>query len=248
MRYLVLSDIHANLEAFEAVLEMARGKYDQAVCLGDVVGYGPDPNAVVDLVRQSVSVVIRGNHDKVCSGIIGTEDFNPVAKMAALWTRMTLTPEHAAFLRQLRSGPLVMAGFEMVHGSAEDEDQYLFGAAEAIPVLRNQQMQLALFGHTHHQGGFSLTQAGSFKTLAIRSRRKGRMMSVGLNDRIRYLVNPGSVGQPRDGDWLAAFALLDETKRRVDFYRAPYEVAFTQRKMASAELPEFLIQRLRAGR
>lgn|SRR5487761_170818 len=248
VRCLILSDIHANLEAFVAVLEMARGKYEQAVCLGDVVGYGPDPNAVIDLLQQTVSAVIRGNHDKACSGITDAEDFSPFAKTAALWTRMALTPEHIAFLRQLQPGPRVMAGFEMVHGSVEDEDQYLSDAAEVMPALRSQTVQLVLFGHTHHQGGFALNQAGVFNRIAFRSRRKGHVMSIDLKDRTRYLINPGSVGQPRDGDWRAAFAILDEAKRRIEFYRAPYEFAITQRKMALAGLPEFLIQRLRVGR
>jgi len=248
VRYLILSDIHANLEAFEAALEMARGEYDRAVCLGDVVGYGPDPNAVIGLLQQTVSSVIRGNHDKACGGITDAEDFSPFAKTAALWTRLYLSPEHTAFLRQLQRGPIAMDGFEMVHGSEEDEDQYLFDAAEVIPALRNQAVQLVLFGHTHHQGGFALNHAGVFKAIAVRSRRKGRVMSVDLKDRTRYLINPGSVGQPRDGDWRAAFAILDESKRRVDFYRAPYDLASTQRKMSQAGLPEFLIQRLRVGR
>lgn len=248
MRYLILTDIHANLEALEAALEMARGKYDQAVCLGDVVGYGPDPNAVINLLQQTVSVVIRGNHDKACSGTTDVEDFSPFAKFAVLWTRQQLTPEHIAFLRQLQPGPLTMPGFKMVHGSAEDEDRYLLDAAEVIPALRNQTVQLVLFGHTHHQGGFSLDHTDVFKVINVRSRRKGRVMSVDLKDRTRYLINPGSIGQPRDGDWRAAFAILGESKRQIEFYRAPYNVGITQRKMASAGLPDFLIQRLSVGR
>ncbi|MGH9377030.1 MAG: metallophosphoesterase family protein, partial [Terriglobia bacterium] len=243
-----LSDIHSNLEAFQAVLEMARGKYDQAACLGDVVGYGPDPNAVIGLLRQISCAVIRGNHDKACSGITTIEDLNPIAKLAILWTRQQLTPENLAYLRQLQAGPLAMAGFEMVHGSAEDEDQYLFGPAEAIPALRKQAAPLVLFGHTHHQGGFALSHRGLFKSIAARSHRKERVMTVDLRDGARYLINPGSTGQPRDRDWRAAFAILDESKRQIEFYRAPYELALTQKKMAQAGLPQFLIDRLSVGR
>ncbi len=248
MRYLVLSDIHANLEAFQAVLEMARGQYERAVCLGDIVGYGPDPNAVIDLLRQISSTNIRGNHDKACSGIATAEEFNALAQFAVLWTRQQLTPENLAYLRQLPSGPLVRDKFEMVHGSAADEDEYLFDAAEAVPALRKQSAQLVLFGHTHHQGGFALSRRGLFKTIAVRSRRKGRVMTLHLKDSTRYLINPGSVGQPRDRDWRAAFVILDDCKRQVEFYRSPYDLALTQKKMIRAELPQFLVDRLSVGR
>ncbi len=248
LRYLILSDIHSNLEALEKCLELAEGQYDEAVCLGDIVGYGPDPNAVIDRLRQVTRTVIRGNHDKACSGITEAEDFNPLARQATLWTRQTLTAEHLSFLRSLPPGPLTLDGFQIAHGSPVDEDQYIVGPETAIPALKSLTSQTAFFGHTHLQGGFMLTFKGGFRSIRCSGAEDGCVLAVTLEDGVRYLINPGSVGQPRDGDWRAAFAILDDTQRRVEYYRASYEVAQTQRKMYEAGLPEPLIIRLQLGR
>jgi predicted phosphodiesterase len=248
MRYLILSDLHSNLEALTTCFELAKGKYDEAVCLGDLVGYGPDPNPVTSLMRQTATAVIRGNHDKACSGITDAAEFNPFAQAAVAWTRQALTPDHLDYLRQLPAGPLVMPGFEMVHGSEEDEDRYIMDPAEAIPALAQQTVQLVAFGHTHYQGGFLLNSAGTLKRISLPWAADGCILSLPLEHGTRYLVNPGSVGQPRDGDWRAAFAILDEASRVVDYYRASYDVAKTQEKMTSAGLPETLIRRLEFGR
>lgn len=247
-RYLVLSDIHSNLEALEKCLEISAGKYDRAVCLGDVVGYGPDPNAVIERVREKTVAVIRGNHDRACSGLDSAEDFNPIAQLAVVWTRKELTPGNVRFLRDLPAGPLPMPGFEMVHGSAEDEDEYILSGAEALPALRCQAIQLVFFGHTHLQGVFSLNRAGAFRDLPAPQAEDGLVLSLPLEQGARYLVNPGSVGQPRDQDWRAAFSIFDGEERRVEFYRTPYDLAATQKKMAAAKLPELLIRRLESGR
>ncbi|HEV2418149.1 MAG TPA: metallophosphoesterase family protein [Terriglobia bacterium] len=253
MRYLVLSDLHAGLEAFESCLRAAEGKFDAAVCLGDVVGYGPDPNAVIDLLlRQKNSVVIRGNHDKACCGIASADDFNLWAKAATYWTRSVLREEHIAFLRELPPGPKVLPGFEMVHGSERDEDEYVMNAPAAMPILQEQQLQLVFFGHTHYQGGFFRDRTGASRRIGAGDMndagRDGRVLSVHLEDETRYLINPGSVGQPRDGDWRAAFAIYDDADRRIDFYRASYDLPKTQEKMAYAGLPEPLIRRLEIGK
>lgn len=248
MRYLILSDLHANLEALEECIKVANGKYDQSVCLGDIVGYGPDPNPVVALARGIASSIIRGNHDQACSGLTDAGDFNPLARAAVLWTRQSLSLENLEFLRQLPAGPRVMPGFEMVHGSAVDEDEYVTGAAESIPALRAQTVQLVFFGHTHLQGAFSLNRLGAFTRVATNSGREGCVRKVELEDGTRYLINPGSTGQPRDGDNRAAFAILDEDARQVEFYRTPYDIAGTQGKMRRAGLPEPLIRRLEFGR
>lgn len=252
MRYLVVSDLHAGLEAFEACLRAAEGKFDAAVCLGDVVGYGPDPNAVISLMREKTEAVIRGNHDRACCGLTDAEDFNPWARAATYWTRSVLIDEHTAFLRGLPSGPKVMPGFELVHGSEQDEDQYIMNSLDAGPVLQAQQVQLVFFGHTHYQGGFSLGGGGAVRRVSAAGMdaftREGRVLSVALDDGTRYLVNPGSVGQPRDGDWRAAFAIYDDVARQIDFYRVPYNLPETQEKMARAGLPNPLIMRLEAGR
>ncbi|MGH9325238.1 MAG: metallophosphoesterase family protein [Terriglobia bacterium] len=245
MRYLILSDIHSNLEALERSLELARGKYETVVCLGDIVGYGPDPRAAIDVVKQTAHALIRGNHDKACCGITDAEDFNPVARAAVLWTRKAITSEHCFFLRQLAAGPLSVADFEVVHGSEQDEDEYILGSAEAIPALKSQTAPLVFFGHTHCQGGFSLSDSGAFQPFQGYAGQDG---AVSLEPGRRYLINPGSVGQPRDHDWRAAFAIYDDQARHVEFYRTAYDLPTTQKKMQQAALPEPLIHRLEIGR
>jgi predicted phosphodiesterase len=248
LRYLVLSDTHANLEALEPCLELAQGKYDQAVCLGDLVGYGPDPNTVIARVRGLTQVIIRGNHDKACAGITDAHDFNHWARLATMWTRDVLTPENFAFLRELPAGPVMLETFGMVHGALVDEDEYILGPVEALPALRNLPTQVIFFGHTHVQGGFMLPPAGKYQSVRCSSGPHGRTAVLTLQDAGRYLINPGSVGQPRDGDPRAAFAIFDEKQREVEYYRIPYDIARTQEKMRKAELPEPLIRRLQVGR
>ncbi len=248
LRYLILSDTHANLEALEKSIEVAEGQYEKVVCLGDLVGYGPDPNAVIDRVRELTQVIIRGNHDKACSGVTDGSEFNPLAQMATRWTRNQLIPEHLEFLRALPSGPLEIDGFQIVHGSPADEDEYLFGPSQALPALRNLATQLVFFGHTHFQGGFMLTPKGRFQSIRCLSKAEGCTAILPLEDGARYLVNPGSVGQPRDSDWRAAFAILDEEQRQVEYFRTPYDLPKTQEKMEKAGLPERLIRRLEFGR
>lgn len=248
LRYLIFSDIHANLEAFRQCREMAQGKYDEALCLGDLVGYGPDPNGVVAGVREIATRIIRGNHDKACCGITDAEDFNALARQATLWTRGELTAENLAFLRTLPSGPVIMDSFQMVHGSPLDEDEYIFGPGQALPTLRGLSLQIVLFGHTHFQGGFMMSPKGRYQSIRCASKDDGLTATLALEDGGRYLINPGSVGQPRDGDWRAAFAILDEDERQVEYYRTPYELPVTQDKMRQAGLPDPLIRRLELGR
>jgi predicted phosphodiesterase len=248
LRYLILSDIHANLEAFEKCKALADGKYEQVLCLGDLVGYGPDPNAVIAGIRGIARTIIRGNHDKACSGITDAEDFNALAKQATLWTRSELTPENLAFLRTLPEGPVMMDGFQMVHGSPGDEDEYIFGPGQALPTLRGLVIQTVFFGHTHFQGGFMITPKGRFQSIHCSSKEEGLIASLPLEDGARYLINPGSVGQPRDSDWRAAFAILDDHEHQVEYYRTSYDLPATQAKMQKAGLPEPLIRRLELGR
>ncbi|HEY6292422.1 MAG TPA: metallophosphoesterase family protein [Terriglobia bacterium] len=247
MRYLIVSDIHSNLEAFTKCLEVARGRYQEVLCLGDLVGYGPDPNGVVDAVREIASVTIRGNHDKACCGITEAEDFNPLARLATLWTREQLTPPNLASLRNLPMGPVELEGFEFVHGSPRNEDEYLVDAQEALSAFGEAVSPVAFFGHTHLQGGFVMNGEGRLQTIHCSS-EDDCLGVLDLEEGARYLINPGSVGQPRDRDWRAAFAILDSDKRRVEFYRAQYDLATTQNKMRKAGLPEPLITRLEFGR
>ena len=248
MRYLILSDIHSNAEALEKCLQTAQGRYDEALCLGDLVGYGPDPNSVIDRIREIARVVLRGNHDKACCGLTDAEDFNPLARLATRWTRQELTPEHTQFLRDLPSGPVDLEDFVLVHGSPRDEDEYLLDARAALEALRHQRTQAVLFGHTHYQGGFLLNANRQLEVIHNFAEGDGDPQTLSLEDGSRYLLNPGSVGQPRDGDWRAAFAILDSDQRRIEYYRASYDLPATQAKMHDAGLPEPLIKRLEIGR
>lgn len=254
MRYLILSDLHAGLEALEACVSLANGKYEQVVCLGDLVGYGPDPAAVIDHVRPLARQIIRGNHDKACSGLTDAEDFNPWARMATYWTRSVLSEDHLEFLRELKAGPMTVEGFEMVHGSARDEDQYVLRVSDAKPLLRRQTASVAFFGHSHIQGGFLLDADGEVFPIDISNRSssnglpEGCIAVVPVDPGLRYLVNPGSVGQPRDGNWRSAFAIFDDKAVRIEYYRTSYNLPLTQKKMAHAHLPDPLIRRLESGR
>jgi predicted phosphodiesterase len=248
MRYLLLSDIHSNLEALYACLELAAGKYGQAVCFGDLVGYGPNPNEVIDKVHNLCKVVIRGNHDKACCGIDDAKDFNIYARMATEWTHQALTPRNLEYLRALPQGPALMEGFIFVHGSPNNEDEYIMGPVQALPLLQAPESQLVCFGHTHVQGGFTLSNSGRFQSIRIPATPDGLTQILPLEDGDRYLINPGSVGQPRDHDWRAAFAILDPEAKQVEYYRTPYNVALTQKKMENAGLPAPLYRRLEVGR
>jgi len=247
MRLLVFSDVHANATALEAALEACAGRWEGAVCLGDVVGYGPDPNEVVERVRTLVSAIVRGNHDKAVSGVSDLEDFNPVARAAVEWTRSRLRPENVQYLRSLPAGPVETDGAALVHGAVEDEDEYVFAANQAITGLLASPRPITFFGHTHIQGGFSYDGAAA-GTVEL-SRKAGTSFSVvSLEPKTRYLLNPGSVGQPRDGDPRAAFAIADLTNRRVEFWRTPYDISAVQRRMEQAGAPEALVLRLAFGR
>ena len=248
MRYLILSDIHSNLDALEKVLSLAEGKWDKALCLGDLVGYGPDPNRVIEKVRALDPVLIRGNHDRACCGQMDLSGFNLLAKTASLWTRKELTPEHLAFLEQLPQGPVVVDWFEIFHGSRLDEDEYIVSPIEALPNLHDLPSQLGLSGHSHVMGGYMLTTKGKFQSIRAIPEGKKTATILQLEDGCRYLVNPGSVGQPRDSDWRAGFALLDGENRRVEYIRTTYDLKKTQEKMIKAGLPDLLARRLAVGR
>jgi predicted phosphodiesterase len=248
LRYLILSDVHSNLEALEKSLQLAEGKYDQALCLGDLVGYGPDPNAVISRIQPLATMIVRGNHDKACCGLTDAGDFNYLARAATEWTRTRLTPEHYEFLRNLPNGPLQVDGIELVHGSPIDEDEYIFDSLGAVQAFQSGPAPLVFFGHSHHQGGFLLTSDKRLQAIPLPSIKDDEPTGVTLQGNARYLINPGSIGQPRDGDSRAAFAILDREKNRIDFYRTPYDLAVTQEKMRKEGLPEPLIVRLEVGR
>ena len=229
-RYLILSDIHGNHEALEAVLEDARGRYDSILCLGDLVGYGADPNQVAKWVQSNAASVVRGNHDRACTGTDLLENFNPAARASAFWTRGALTPDNWSYLEHLPQGPLRVipngapdGGFDLVHGSPLDEDEYLVGVEDVQFLGDFLDTKLTFFGHTHLQGGFLLGP-----------KRVKRFMPdrvLQLEPDYYYLVNPGSVGQPRDGDPRAAYALYSPQDRTVEYGRVPYDIGKAAAKM-----------------
>ena len=238
MRYLILSDIHANLEALESVLADAAGQYDATICCGDVVGYGPDPNAAIEWCRDNCKWIVRGNHDKACAGLADLDWFNPIARTSAIWTESVLTEENLAWLRALPTGPVEVDDFAILHGSPVDEDEYLVNASDVREVADQLPAAVSFFGHTHLQGGFELHRNG------IRSVADA---DLSLSDNSGYLINSGSVGQPRDGDPAAAYALYEPAQRLVQYRRVPYDVSATHRKIMGAGLPEVLGLRLYRG-
>lgn len=247
MRYLVLSDIHANMEAFEAVLAAAETLgYERVLVLGDLVGYGADPNAVVQKVRaMRPHALIRGNHDKVGSGLESPEGFNAVAKNAIRWTYDALTAENRDWLAALPAGPVVVDDLiEICHGTPFDEDAYVFDDLDALRSLHAAEREVCLFGHTHVQVGYALT-GDQFTLTTI---EESRPLSIPLPGGARHLVNPGSVGQPRDGDSRAAFAIADTATREVTIHRATYDIDQARARILEEGLPEILAQRLALGR
>lgn len=246
MRWLILSDIHGNLPALESVLADAKGRCDALLCLGDIVGYGADPNAVTERIRETVPTVIRGNHDRACTGDPTIETFTDLAYSAAMWTRQVLTEENAGYLRSLPAGPIALDGFHIAHGSPRDEDEYVFTRQDAADQFSCLPSHVCFFGHTHVQGGFGL--------------RRGRTWGLAKPDDAEqeaahtlepdtcYLVNPGSVGQPRDSDPRASYAIFDGEARTVHFRRVRYDIEAARKKILAAGLHPFLAARLVAGR
>jgi diadenosine tetraphosphatase ApaH/serine/threonine PP2A family protein phosphatase len=244
MRYLILSDIHANLEALESTLAAA-GECDAVLVLGDLVGYGADPNAVITRVRSLPNAtVIRGNHDKVGAGVETVESFNHLARHAISWTATELTPEHRQWLAAMPTGPVHIDDLvEICHGSPFDEDAYIFDDLDARRAVVTSQRPVCFYGHTHVPAIFKYD--GELTSLGP---PRGARHRLTLDPKAKYLINCGAVGQPRDGDPRAACGLFDTASRTVTVLRVAYDVAGAQAKIIAAGLPEVLAQRLAIGR
>jgi len=247
VRYLILSDIHSNLTALDAALAAASGRWDESVCLGDIVGYGPDPNEVIERIQSIHAATIRGNHDKAVCGLIDSEDFNPLAQSAVLWTRAHLKLDNLAYIRNLPKGPVEVGGFTIFHGAFHDEDEYVFSPELALDGLLTAPTPVSFFGHTHNQGGFSLRE-GMVSVLNYKPPEYRQNSLLHLESGTAYLLNPGSVGQARDGDPRAAFAIANLQENKVEFCRVPYDIEAVQERMLAAVLPEPLALRLSFGR
>ncbi|MEI9981558.1 MAG: metallophosphoesterase family protein [Edaphobacter sp.] len=250
MRALIVSDIHGNFEALTAVLAAAE-PYDALWNLGDVVGYGGSPNEVVEVIRAKAEVNVRGNHDRVCCGLSSAQGFNPVARAAAMWTNKTLTAENLEWLKTVPSGPITpnLEGVTCVHGSPLNEDQYILSMRDAWAPLQQMGTAITFFGHTHLQGGFS-QKGHDWQEIKPVYRSKNGAVSwrMEMPEGTRHLINPGSVGQPRDCDWRAAFVMYDSEARVAEYHRVPYDVHAAQGRILMAGLPERLALRLREGR
>ena len=243
MRALIISDVHSNLPALRRVLEDAQkqGGFDAVWCLGDVVDYGPDPGPCIETLAELEPLCVAGNHDYAALGRIGVENFNTYARQSALWTREQLGPDHAAFLEALPE----VAGwgdFTFAHGSLRDPLwEYLVNDYAASENFRRMTTPFCLVGHSH----LPFVCAEVEGRPVFEALKDGQEVALGT---IRLIANPGSVGQPRDGDRRASYMLFDTEKGRLAHHRVAYDVSETQERMRVAGLHPYLIERLSYGR
>lgn len=262
MRILILSDIHANLVALETVLAHARGQYDAIWCLGDVVGYGPRPNECVELIREQAAICVMGNHDWAVLGRPGidVDDFNPQARQAVMWTRAQLTAENRAYLDQLPDTPVVAATAPAVlvtHASPREPVwEYILTPSVALENFGAFEQPICLVGHTHKPAIFAWRlESGSemggmgddLATVDYYQPPTDSPLELNVGPQRRLILNPGSVGQPRDNDPRAAYALYDLARNQWSQIRVPYAIELTQNQMRAAALPRRLIDRLSFG-
>jgi diadenosine tetraphosphatase ApaH/serine/threonine PP2A family protein phosphatase len=244
VRVLIVSDIHANLAALEAVLRSA-GSVDAVWSLGDCVGYGPQPTECVARLRDIQALMIAGNHERAATGAIGVTEFNPLAAQAALWTRETLAEETKGFLDAL---PEVESRheFTLVHGTLRWPIwEYLMDYDAALGHLARQETPFGLVGHTHVPA-LVVQDTDLPRGCELYYLKDGQ--SVELNTEQKLVINPGSVGQPRDGDPRASYAVWDTNSQSITIHRVEYDIRMTQRLMENARLPRPLIERLSVGR
>ena len=252
MRYLIISDIHGNREALEAVLSDAKGKYDRVLSCGDLSDYGPDSDYVIEWSRENLAAVVRGNHDRVCAGLDDVEMFTPLAQASARWTMEHLTAANRTYLRELPVGPrLVDDRLVLVHGSPRNEDEYVTGMKEVTEIFSflsgSESAGLPyFFGHTHLQGAF-VRMGGRIRGISPPLTPETEVR-IELDRDAAWLINPGAVGQPRDGDPRAAYAIFDTVSNEVMLRRVSYNHLLTERKILAGGLPPKLGMRLAFGR
>ncbi len=242
MRILILSDIHGNLEALQAVMQEVQ--YQEVVVLGDLVGYCASPNEVINLVRQlNPQAQVRGNHDKVAAGITEGKDFNATALEAIRWTQSQLTEENRDYLFTLPIGPVIFKDSVMLsHGSPKDEEEYIFQEWVALRSFQFFNTPVCFYGHTH------VPMIIGLGTGEVHLPKGPECYGLTLENRQRYLINPGSVGQPRDNDPRACAAIFDQAKNQIEYIRVDYDIAAAQEKIIKAGLPGYLADRIAAGR
>lgn len=243
MKYAILSDIHANLPALTRVLEeCAREGIEDFLICGDVVGYGAQPNECCDLIRELKAVVIRGNHDEVAVKVGKEEWFTAGARACILWTREVLTPDNRGFLAALK--PLHrVAGAHLCHGSLVDPDLYTTAPLEALLTAQAMEEPLCFLGHTHYAEWY--TYRGDNRPPTQSARPGGGELPL-LAGR-QYIINPGAVGQPRDGNSQASYAVWDTEAQVVTIQRISYDIAEAQQRILEAGLPTNMADRLKFG-
>jgi predicted phosphodiesterase len=243
MRILIVSDIHANLVALDAVINNAE-RFDRVWCLGDVVGYGPEPNACIDRLRHYDLTCLAGNHDWAVLDKLDLEEFNPDARRSAIWTRNQLNPESLSWLHALPERiPVQESKYTLVHGSPRYPIwEYVLTPAVARINFEHFDTPFCLVGHTHVPVLYRYHREEQMAT--AEPMPEGFPIALGPE---RMMINPGSVGQPRDGDPRAAYAILDLETNTLTHYRIEYDIVATQAKMEQAKLPTRLIQRLSYG-
>jgi predicted phosphodiesterase len=245
MRYLVFTDIHGNLEAFHAVLKFIhKKKIDYYLCLGDLVGYGASPNEVIQrLLTLRPLSIIRGNHDKAVSGLDSVQTFNPIAASAIHWTTAHITKKNFDFLYRLPKSPEIVHDTiticQLQQATSDATAQHEFDAAEAFSYLPT---PVCFFGHTHFPFVYTEKDGNVEGTFL-----EGNSNEIKLEKGTRYLINPGSVGQPRDRNARAAFAIYDSDARTVKFSRVEYDIAEAKKKILDEKLPSALAERLSLG-
>lgn len=236
MRIAIISDIHANLEALNKALEIIdERKPDEIICLGDIVGYGPDPNECVDIIRNRAGVVLMGNHDYAVTHAEATDNFNPIAKEAVLWTRNNIHNDNLNFLTHLpytyKSGDVYY-----VHSTPQEPEEwhYVFTWNDAMTQFDHFEGKVCFFGHSHvPQIYYNDTESA---------------MSFFLNKETKYLINVGSIGQPRDGNPRLSFGIFDTDQWHYQPFRSDYDMELTAKKIRDRGLPPFLADRLLKGR
>jgi len=241
MRYAVVSDVHSNIEALEAVFASLRDD-DAVLCLGDIVGYGPNPNECVESIRARATATVLGNHDVAAIDNFGLAYFNPAAREAMKWTQRVLTPENLAWLDGL-GYEFRMPEFLLVHGAPVNYFEYVLDKAAAARAFDATDAPLIFIGHTHIAEVYARRPDGSIDHAHLQQGGE-----IELDEGVRYLINVGSVGQPRDLNPRASFGFYDAVARTVTIERVEYPIARVQAKIASAQLPEALAQRLLVGR
>lgn len=242
MKLAIISDIHSNIHALTSVLaEMEKQKVDRMFALGDIVGYNAFPSEVIELLIDKEICSIMGNHDIVCCGRENPVWFNSTAREAALWTRRKLSEKEIKHLRELPNEKMIQPTIYAVHGSPLSRDDYMIDMMDALNCfqhLPDKNIQICFFGHTHIPAIFS-SHGPSHDSFGV-----GKQL---LSPRNRYFINPGAVGQPRDGDPRASFAILDSEETSVEIIRVEYDIASAKKAVIDAGLPNFLAERLQVG-